>query len=446
MKKIIACAAAGMMTLSLAACGAPASESAATSTASSETASAAATGQTEMVMAWWGNQARNERTQACIEAYMEENPDVSIEGQFVDWTGYWDKLATMSAGGSLPDVFQQHTSYLIPYNDADLMLDLTPYIESGALDVSKISDNVLALGTIDGKVKAICSGVAANGLVYNATLLEENGIEIHDNMTIDEFIEVSRQVYEKTGVKTCLSATPSDAAGIMEYILRAEGFNVWQDDGLGAESYEQLLPYFELLETGVQEGWLIDPGVLVERTGNEQQPIVYGETPAERSWCIPAASNVYLSYVAAAPEGQELKLTTPPSNDTKKSNSVIASQFFSVSSQSKNPDEAVAFLNWLINSEESNTIQLAERGVPANTEIVGTITPLVDEPTAASLQFVNDLVSNNCSDAPPSTGSKVVEAKEAFAQAYEKICYGEIGAEEAAKTFFEDANKILMAE
>ena len=432
------------------ACGASSGSTSGTSNAAPASSSNPASGgtpangaETSLVMSWWGNQARNERTQKAIDAYMEATPGVTIEGQFADWTGYWDKLATMASGGSLPDVFQQHSSYLVQYEDADLMLDLTPYIESGALDVSKISESVLELGKVNGKVRAICSGVGAWGLTYNATLLQENAIEIKDNMSVEDFINISRAVYEKTGVKTCLSATPSDAAAIMEYVLRAEGFNVWQDGALGAQSYEQLKPYFQILETGVKEGWLINPGVLVERTGNEQQPIVYGETPAERSWCIPAASNVYLSYVAAAPEGTQLKLTTLPSNDTKKSNAVMASQFFSVSNQTKNPDEAVAFMNWLINSEESNKIQLAERGVPANSDIVSVISPLVNEPTAASLSFVNDLISKNCSDAPPSIGAKVAEAKAAFGQTYEKVCYGEMDAEQAAKTFFEEANKIL---
>ncbi len=33
-------------------------------------------------------------------------------------------------------------------------------------------------------------------------MLDENGIEIHDNMTLDEFYAVCREVYEKTGYKT----------------------------------------------------------------------------------------------------------------------------------------------------------------------------------------------------------------------------------------------------
>ena len=41
-------------------------------------------------------------------------------------------------------------------------------------------------------------------------------------------------------------------------------------------------------------------------------------------------------------------------------------QFFSVTTDTKNPDLAVAFLNYLINDPQGNIKLQAERGVPAN--------------------------------------------------------------------------------
>lgn len=34
----------------------------------------------EMVVAWWGNQVRNERTQAILELYSQQNPGVAFDG------------------------------------------------------------------------------------------------------------------------------------------------------------------------------------------------------------------------------------------------------------------------------------------------------------------------------------------------------------------------------
>ncbi len=76
------------------------------------------------------------------------------------------------------------------------------------------------------------------------------------------------------------------------------------------------------------------------------------------------------AFRAAAPEGTEIGITTIPTSDTKVSNYLKPAMYFSVSADTKNPDAAVALLNYLINSEEANEILLGERGVPASTKIV----------------------------------------------------------------------------
>ena len=71
-----------------------------------ETAAAADSGKTVLEVYWWGAAVRNDLTQEAINLYMELNPDVQINAQFADWTGYWDKLSAMAAGGNMPDVVQ----------------------------------------------------------------------------------------------------------------------------------------------------------------------------------------------------------------------------------------------------------------------------------------------------------------------------------------------------
>ena len=56
-----------------------------------------------------------------------------------------------------------------------------------------MDQGILDSGTIDGKLYAICSGVNVQALIYNKTLTDELGIEIKNNMTLDEFMNVSRE-------------------------------------------------------------------------------------------------------------------------------------------------------------------------------------------------------------------------------------------------------------
>ena len=65
------------------------------------------------------------------------------------------------------------------------------------------------------------------------------------------------------------------------------------------------------------------------------------------------------------------------------------SMFWSVSSRTKHPAEAAAFVNFLANDEEAAKVLLTERGVPANQKIRGTINGLLKETDKAAADFLD---------------------------------------------------------
>lgn len=167
------------MIVGLTACGSSNEPAATASTDSGNTAAttadnsgSAAAGNVSMTFTWWGNQTRNERTQAALDLYSEQNPGVTFDTQPAEWNDYWTKLSTLAAGNSLPECLQMDYSYLAQYVAADLLVDLTPYVEDGTLDVSNVSQSILDAGSIDGKLYAICAGMNAPSLFYNKTLLD----------------------------------------------------------------------------------------------------------------------------------------------------------------------------------------------------------------------------------------------------------------------------------
>ena len=398
---------------------------------------------TNLIFSWWGNQTRNDRTSDAIDLYMEQNPGVTVDGQFSEWSDYWNKLATSAAGDSLPDVIQMDYAYIQQYVDSNLLLDLTPYIESGTLDVSNISDSVMASGRIDGKTYGIVAGTAAPAIFYNATLLEENGIEVKNDMTMDEFMDVCRKVNEKTGVKTTAGYLAGD--NIADYWLRAEGKQMFTSDGkLAIESAEDVLPFFQFYQTGIEEGWLIDPAVFAERnaTAMEEDPLVMGTKPEQRAWCTFSWSNQMEAF-ANVVDDFELGILTWPSDNVKASNNLKPTMFFAVTTQSKNPDEAVAFLNYLINSEECNNILLGERGVPATSKIREAIEDKVSVTQKTVYAFINDVVTPNCSPVSVPRPSNAAEVFEKLNSLQEKVLYGELDAKTAAEEFYAAAVEIM---
>ena len=79
-------------------------------------------GARNLVIGWWGNQVRNDRTQEVLDMYAEANPGVTFDSQPAQFSDYWTKLATAAAGNSLPDVLQMnYSSYLEQYVDNGLL-------------------------------------------------------------------------------------------------------------------------------------------------------------------------------------------------------------------------------------------------------------------------------------------------------------------------------------
>ena len=99
-----------------------------------------------------------------------------------------------------------------------------------------------------------------------------------------------------------------------------------------------------------------------------------------RTWCSIAFSNqIHAFQDAATADGIELGICSWPSADPVKSNYMKPGQFFSVTTDAKNPDVAVAVLNYLINDPQANILLKAERGVPANSEVAAAIAEEVNK-------------------------------------------------------------------
>ena len=82
------------------------------------------TGPVTIRFTWWGGDARQKATQKVIDAFHAENPNITVVGEYGDWNGYWDKLATQVAANDAPDIIQMDEKYVREYGDRGALLDL----------------------------------------------------------------------------------------------------------------------------------------------------------------------------------------------------------------------------------------------------------------------------------------------------------------------------------
>lgn len=396
--------------------------------------------ESHLSVAWWGNQTRNERTQAVLDMYTEKF-GTTCEAIMNSWDDYWTSLATASAGGQLPDLMQHSTTYIQQYVDNGLLLNLAPYIESGALDVTNIGDSILDLGRVNDGIYGICVGTNGLACLYNKTALDAAGIVIKDLMTVEEFMAVCKEVYEKTGYKTDMGF---GTESMLSYLARGLGKALFVDGKLGV-TQEDMAYVYGMYERGLAEGWALGADVYASLVigSVEQNPLVYGSDPSTMSWCAFAWTNQMTAMQAAAPEGMTLGLTTMPSPDPVKSNWLACSQYFTISSKTADPDEAVKFLNYFINDIDAGKVLLIERGIPVSSAVNDAIAGDLDESSKGVVSFVSNVVVPNSSAVPAPDPAGAGEIFAYHRELQEMISYGEITADEAASLFIETAEEIL---
>src|SRR5665648_351516 len=170
---------------------------------------------------WWGGAERADRTNAAVDKFEEENPNITVETQYADYAPYQEKLATQSAGGQSPDVFQMDLPYVSTYASGGALLDLTTL--APILDLTDFEAADLETGQVDGKLYALLNGVNAAVVLVNPSLLEKAGVPMPDDETWswEDLQEASAAVSEAGG---------GDFVGLQDWGFCEDALYYWQRD------------------------------------------------------------------------------------------------------------------------------------------------------------------------------------------------------------------------
>ena len=445
-KRIFASLAATMMVAGLlAGCGGTSSTAASgddtASAATGEAADAAAasgdSGKTVLNVLWWGSQTRHEQTTAMLEKFEELNPDIDVVMDYSDWGGYWTKLPAQVAGGQTPDVFQMDYAYLAQYVENGVLADLTPYIEDGSLDMSNVEQSILDSGSIDGKTYAISTGTNAPVMLYRKDVTDELGIEMPMNPTMSEYCEISKQVYEATGLRDTF--VTSCSADNLRFRLRNYGMNLYNEDAtaLGFDDPQYIVDMWQLALDAQNEGWGMKPG--------EETATTAFDSMINDSWSRYQNSNELQAYRDAT--GKDISMVMIPNTDdaTASATYLKPAMFWCVGADSDVKEAAVRFIDFFANNEACYDIVGIERAVPISSAMREYVAPTLDEVSQEVVEFI-DYVSQPDMASPlmnPDPDSHT-EIADLLGQYSEQVRYGQLtDLPTAAQQFMDEANQIL---
>ena len=390
---------------------------------------------------WWGNDARTAATEEVIAAFEKEYPNITIEPQFTDWGGYWDKLATETAANDTPDIIQMDEKYIATYGARGALLDLAPLGEQ--IDTSDFPESALATGTLDGAMYGIPVGLTSYSIMANPTLLEQAGVDEVDDesWTWDDLAEVGG---------TVSAAGAGSVWGVAPWGFEDGGLNNWarqHDDALydadgdvGIDP-DTLAGWYEQLLTMVDAGTTPPAGNIVEKqSGGLAESFTATNTAAFGPWW----GNQLTALTDAS--GSPIEIMRVPTVDGEAGDSAYykPSMFWSISARTEHPAEAALFLDYLANSEDAADILLTERGVPANEKIRAYIEPKLSETDAAVVAYLDEL-ADVVGEAPRMTppGGSAIEAL--LKQYTEQVLFAQLTPEQAAEGFIADLQAAIDA-
>jgi multiple sugar transport system substrate-binding protein len=394
-------------------------------------------------IAWWGSDTRHKYTQELLDLYTEKNPNVKFEASPSGWDGYFEKLSTQAASGSMPDIVQMDYLYISTYAKNNSLADMQEFIDSGVIDVSNVDENILNTGSIGGKTAGIPMSTAILSMTYNPTVIEAAGAEMPtDDWTWDEYIALNTKVAEKTGEPSALVSIigPFGDTNPFNYWVRQHGKALFNEDGtgLGFEDDAITKDYFQMWKdmSDANVAPDLDEQSLIASVGKEALPIVTDKAATTIEW------NNFAAMVSGA--NDKLKLALMPSATENNALWLKPGMFLSVAEGSKVKEECAKFINWMMNSEEANDIIGGERGTPVSSAIrdyminKGTMT----EQQIDMFEYVSK-AAKVAGSTPAADPSGISEVNEAFANAGNSVLYGQVTAEEGAATFRKQATEIL---
>ena len=325
-------------------------------------------GANDLALAFWGNPTRNKNTQAEIDAFVKANPDIKIAGQPGEFNTYWDKLATQTAGGNAPDIIQMDMNYISEYGTRGALLDL------GKVDVSKFVAGTVDSGKINDKLVGVNAGINSALIFANPKVFEKAKMDLPSDKTWtwDQLMEVSAEVASKAGVSFGL-ASIMGSDPLFGTFVRQQGKELFTADGLGFDVADAQA-WYELMVKGVKGKAIGTPEQISEEAAKplDQSALVVG-TAAMQYY-----NSNQLEAVSAAAGGELMKMLRGPSITDKANERKTwykASMLWSASAKTKNPDAAIAWINWFANDPAAANIDLAERGIPPNSEILAEVKP-----------------------------------------------------------------------
>lgn len=381
---------------------------------------------------WWGGDDRHQATNEVINLWNEKHPEIQIIAEYGGWDGWTEKVSAQLSGGTAPDIMQINYDWLISFSpDGNGFYNLSQL--SSQLDLSQFDSDVLSFGEVDGILNAVTVSVSGRGMFYNSETYKRFGAEYPT--TWNELLVLGEKFSQEDIYPIDLDIQSGGTAWYLAvvYVQQKTGREFLSMDGeLGftEDDIKSALDFYKELE----DNHVIR--TIDMRTDEDGSAALYqspefidGRVAGVLEW----GSSVG-KYEMALPDGV-LETGTPLSDDSGNNSGwlIKPSVMYAISKDTKYPDEAAAFMNFLLNDEECAEILGTTRGIPSShiaektLETKGKLVGLAQE---------CDELLENTETVTISPYMELAQMKDFYNTAIEKVSYGKTDTATAAHEMY----------
>lgn len=346
--------------------------------------SATAIAEEPLRVAWWGSETSNGIYLGQVDIFVE-NTGIACEPEYLSWDDYWTKLNTLAAAGDLPDVVRMDYAYILSYAEKGLLMDLTPLVEAGQINLEGVPESAISGGYMSGGLYGINAGSNAMTMATNAKLVADAGMAMPTNdMTWEEFEAWVVEFHEKTGLYG------ADLEGFTSTILRIYARSLGDGkDFYNAEqtemgmSLEELTDYFTSIKRMHDAGAVQNVAETTVDVGKENY--FFSKAEAATMFTTTDSYTTFDSLLSPAYGG--LEMTIIPGAAENKGMFIKPSQFLSISAGCENIEDAAAFVDAWTMDVASNLFIAGRRGVPISPAMAEEVASTLDESAQRAFAF-----------------------------------------------------------
>ncbi|MCR5015951.1 MAG: ABC transporter substrate-binding protein [Ruminococcus sp.] len=388
---------------------------------------------------WWGGDDRHEATLAAIKLWEQKHPDITITPEYGGWDGWTEKVSSQISGGTAPDVMQINYDWLVSLSpDGSGFYDLG--LLTDRLDLSAFDDEVLSFGRMNGKLNAVTVSVSGRGLFYNSDTFRKCGVSYPE--TWPELLALGEKMSEKGCCPLDLDIQSGGTAWYLAVVRVQQDTGrqfVTMDGELGftEDDIRAALDFYKELEDSrvirtVRER--------IDEDGNAalyQSPsFIDGRVGGVLEW----GSSVG-KYDMVLPEGT-LQAGAFLRGDGGESGGwmIKPSVLYAIAKDTDYPDEAAAFMDFMLSDPECAAVLGTTRGIPAShraeeaLEAGGLLNGLARD---------SDELLSELDTVTISPYMELPRMKELCNTAIEKVSYGKADTAQAAKELYTSAEEYL---